>query len=281
MDMIAVENLPDAPLAVIRVGDTELSEADIAKETPFHPSASLAEAQLKAARALVVRELLGQRAAMLGLTAGNDKAGSEDENDQAVALLLERELNVPEPDEGACQRYFDTHRERFSEPTRLRVRHILLPAAPEDAKARDAHYRLGEKLLKELIAHPERFTDLAQRHSACPSKDEGGELGWLTSGQTVAELDQALQRLPVGLHDRPLASRYGWHIVSIDARQERKPLPYAQVAHKVHHSLREESTRHALRQYLLALEKEIGVQGIRLDDDPIEGSGNRRNDLGM
>jgi len=275
MDMIAVENLPDAPIPVIRVGDTELTEADIAQETPFHPASSLADAQLSAVRALVVRELLSQRAAMLGLTA------SIADDDQAVAALLERELNVPEPDETSCRRYFDTHRERFSEPTRLRVRHILLPAAPEDAKARDAHYRLGEKLLKELGEHPERFTDLAQRHSACPSKDEGGELGWLTSGQTVAELDQALQRLPVGLHDRPLASRYGWHLVSIDERQERKPLPYAQVASHVHHSLREEATRHALRQYLLALEKEIGVRGFSLDEDPIEGSSNRRGDIGL
>ncbi|WP_448681645.1 peptidylprolyl isomerase [Pseudomonas nicosulfuronedens] len=275
MDMIAVENLPDAPIAVIRVGDTELTEADIARETPFHPASSLADAQLDAVRALVVRELLAQRAAMLGLTA------SIADEDQAVAALLERELNVPEPDETSCRRYFDTHRERFSEPTRLRVRHILLPAAPEDAKARDAHYRLGEKLLRELGEHPERFTDLAQRHSVCPSKDEGGELGWLTSGQTVAELDQALQRLPVGLHDRPLASRYGWHLVSVDERQERKPLPYAQVANHVQHSLREEATRHALRQYLLALEKEIGVRGFSLDEDPIEGSSNRRSDIGL
>lgn len=276
MDMISVENLPNGPAPVIRVGDTQLTEADIARETPFHPSATLAEAQLKAARALVVRELLGQRATLLGFHVSN-----EDDSDQAVAALLERELNVPEPDEAACRRYFETHRERFSEPTRLRVRHILLPAAPEDARARDAHYRLGEKLLGELAEHPERFTELAQRHSACPSKDQGGELGWLTSGQTVAELDQALQRLPVGLHERPLASRYGWHLISIDERLERKPLPYAQVANHVHHSLREEATRHALRQYLLALEAEIGVQGVRLDDDPIEGSGNRRNDIGL
>ncbi|MCY1405557.1 Chaperone SurA [compost metagenome] len=263
MDMIAVKNLPPTPMPVIRVGDTRLTEADIARETPFHPSSSLAEAQLNAARALVVRELLAQRAAMLGLTVGSDA-----ENDQAVAALLERELNVPEPDEATCRRYFDTHRERFSEPTRLRVRHILLPAAPEDARARDAHYRLGEKLLRELAEHPERFTELAQRHSACPSKDEGGDLGWLTPGQTVAELDQALQRLPVGLYERPLASRYGWHLVSIDERQERKPLPYSQVASRVHYSLREESTRHALRQYLLALEAEFGVEGFSLAEDP-------------
>ncbi|MFK0310824.1 peptidylprolyl isomerase [Pseudomonas sp. NPDC090233] len=256
MEMIAVETLPDSPAVVIRVGDTLLSEADIAKETPFHPAGSLLEAQRSAARALVVRELLNQRAAVLGLQPG----------DETVAQLLDSELNVPEASEADSQRYFNSHRERFCQPARIKVRHILLPAAPEDARARDAHYRLGEQLQAELVEHPERFTELAQRHSACPSKDQGGELGWVSSGQTVAELDQVLQRLPVGLHDRPLASRYGWHVVSVDERVERMPLPYEQVAERVRQCLREEATRRALREYLLALEAEFGVEGFRLED---------------
>ncbi|MNV82671.1 Foldase protein PrsA 3 precursor [compost metagenome] len=89
----------------------------------------------------------------------------------------------------------------------------------------------------------------------------------MSPGQTVAELDRALQHLPEGLHERPLASRYGWHLICIDQRKEGRLLPYAQVAERVRHSLREQSTRRALRHYLLALEAEIGVEGLRLDDD--------------
>lgn len=265
MQLIAVENLPDTPAPVIRVGTVEFDEAAIARETPFHPAGSLAEAQLQAARALVVRELLSQRATMLGLPAVVDAEGKE--NDQAMAALLERDLLVPEPDEAACRRFFETHRQRFSEPTRLQVRHILLAATPDDARARDAQYRLGQKLLRQLADAPERFAELAQRHSACPSREQGGELGWLSPGQTVAELDRALQHLPVGLHERALASRYGWHVIRIDQRKEGRLLPYAQVAERVQHSLREQSTRCALRHYLLALEAEIGVEGVRLDAD--------------
>lgn len=267
MDMIAVENLPDSPLPVIRVGDTRLTEEDIARETPFHPAASLADAQLSAARALVIRELLTQRAAMLGL-----QVDDADDTEQTLATLLEHELNVPEPDADTCRRYFDSHPERFSEPVQLKVRHILLPAAPEDAKARDAQYHLALKLLAELQQHPERFTEQAQRHSACPSRDQGGDLGWLTPGQTVAELDQALQRLPVGLYERPLASRYGWHLISLDERHESTPRPYEQVSQQVQHYLREDATRQALRQYLLALETEIGVEGFRLEEQVEHGA---------
>lgn len=261
MEMIPVENLPAAPAPLIRVGEVAIDEADIAREMQYHPAASATEAQLQAARALTVRELLRQRAAALGL------APDDGEEDRALALLLERELEVPEPDEDACRRYFDSHRQRFSEPTRLRVRHILLAAAPDDARARDAQYRLGQKLLRQLGDLPERFGELAQRHSTCPSKDEGGELGWLAPGQTVAELDRALQHLPVGLHERPLASRYGWHLVSIDERREGHPLPFEHVAGRVRHTLREQATRRALRHYLLALAAEIGVKGLNLDDD--------------
>lgn len=264
MELIDTQTVQDAPAPVIRVGAVEFGEAEIARETPFHPSASLADAQLQAARALVVRELLRQRAEALGL-ALLDAEGRE--NDGALATLLERELQIPEPDEAACQRFFEHNRPRFAEPTRLRVRHILLAAAPDDARARDGQYRLGQKLLRQLGEAPGRFTELAQRYSACPSKEDDGELGWLAPGQTVAELDRALLHLPVGLHERPLASRYGWHVIAIDERHDERPLPYEQVAERVRHSLREQATRRALRHYLLALEDDIGVEGLRLDAD--------------
>ncbi|MGR2740970.1 peptidylprolyl isomerase [Billgrantia sp. Q4P2] len=265
MQMIEIAQLPGryAP-PPIKVGAKAIDEDSIAREMQYHPAATAGEAQLSAARALVVRELLRQRAVELGLVADTDDEG---DNDTAIAALLEQELEVPEPEEEACRRFFDADPERFSEPTRIAVRHILLAAAPDDAEARDAQYRLGETLIEELQGIPERFTEFAMRHSACPSKSEGGELGWLAPGQTVAELDRALQHLPEGLHDRPLASRYGWHVVSIDQRSGGQRLPFEQVVERVRYTLREQATRRALRHYLLALEAEIGVEGIELDDD--------------
>ncbi|MBB3190382.1 peptidylprolyl isomerase [Halomonas cerina] len=266
MQKIDIEQLPGgASPPPIRVGEATLDEATIAREMQYHPADSAGSAQLKAARALVVRELLRQRAAILGLVEADGDA--LDEGDATIAALLEQELDVPEPAEADCRRFHAAHPERFSEPTCLRVRHLLLAAAPDDAPARDSGYRLGETLIRELQEAPARFTELAQRHSVCPSKDQGGELGWLVPGQTVPEFDRALQRLPEGLYERPLASRYGWHVVSIDERVEGRELPYEAVADQVRHSLREQATRRALRHYLLALEAEIGVEGIVLDDD--------------
>lgn len=264
MQLISLETLPDnaqtMAIPPVWVGDVNIPADEIAREMQYHQADSVEEAQLEAARALVVRELLRQRCSELGWEV-------EDGEEAALAALLDAELEVPEPAETDCQRYFEANAERFSKPLRLAVRHILLAAAPDDAEARDRQYRLGRTLIAELQSTPERFTELAQRHSACPSKDHGGELGWLTPGQTVAELDRALQRLPEGLHDRPLASRYGWHVVSLDCREGGHAQPYAEAADRVRHTLREQATRRALRHYLLALEARLGVNGVALDDD--------------
>lgn len=263
MQKIDIEMVPGgATPPPIRVGEALIDQAEVAREMQYHPADSAGDARLKAARALVVRELLRQRAGQLGLAVDEDA-----DVEAVIAALLERELDVPEPTDEDCRRFHAAHPERFSEPTRVRVRHVLLAAAPDDAANRDGGYRLGETLIEQLSESPERFTELAQRHSACPSKDQGGELGWLAPGQTVPELDRALQHLPEGLHHRPLASRYGWHVVSIDAREAGRTPPFDEVVDRVRHGLREQATRRALRHYLLALEAELGVEGIALDED--------------
>ncbi|WP_106477812.1 peptidylprolyl isomerase [Phytohalomonas tamaricis] len=259
---IAVEALPGGPdiaLPPVRVGNVSITSEQIAQEMQYHSAPSLDEALRQAALALVVRELLHQRADELGLT--RDKKDEE----ARLAHLLEHELEVPEPDEASCQRFFAAHSERFKTPTLNKVRHILLAAAPDDIDTRDSQKRLGEELLSILCEHPERFDELVQRYSACPSREEGGQLGWIASGHTVEELDNALRHLPVGLHDRPLASRYGWHLVWIERRVDGQIQPFDQVVDRVRHTLREQSSRRALRHYLLALAESYGVEGVDLE----------------
>jgi len=248
-------------LPLITVGDQTITQDKIAQEMQYHPATDLNQAQHNAARALVVRQLLLQQAQTMGLAI-------DCEGDEAViSALLERELTVPKPQDEDCRRFHKVEIDRFSEPCQVLTRHILLAAGPDDARSRDSQYHQGQKLIQQLRDVPQRFPELAQRFSQCPSKDQGGELGWLQLGQTIPELDKVLQRLPEGLHDRPLPTRYGWHVVHIIERRESRPLPYEQVEERVRHTLTEQATRRALRHYLLALEADIGVKGFQLDPD--------------
>ena len=57
------------------------------------------------------------------------------------------------------------------------------------------------------------FAQLARRYSDCPSRAEGGDLGWNQRGRMVAEFDSVLFSLPDSAVSEPFPTRFGYHIV--------------------------------------------------------------------
>ncbi|MBC3346963.1 peptidylprolyl isomerase [Pseudomonas sp. SWRI196] len=254
---------------IISVNGVSITPQAMAQELQYHPAESREDAVYQAARALVIRELLQQRIAELGLAL--QVGAGENEEEAATRLLLEREVQVPQCDEATCLRYYESNRARFHSAPLLAVRHILLECAPDDAEARDQAHGQAENLLQRLDEFPGSFAELALNHSACPSKAQGGSLGQISKGQTVPELERQLFALPAGLVGKPLESRYGWHVISIDQRVEGQPLPYEAVATAIRTQLQQGVWQKALVQYLQTLIGAADIRGIHLQgaDSPL------------
>ena len=253
---------------IISVNQVAISPEAMAQELQYHPADSREEAVYQAASALVIRELLQQRVAELGLSL---EIGAGENEEAATRLLLEREVQVPECDEPTCLRFFENNRARFHSAPLLAVRHILLECAPDDAEARGMAHDQAEVLLQRLADFPGSFAELAERYSACPSKAQGGSLGQISKGQTVPELERQLFTLPAGLAAKPLESRYGWHVISVDQRIDGQPLPYEAVATAIRTQLQQGVWQKALVQYLQTLIGAADIRGIRLQgaDSPL------------
>ena len=254
---------------IISVNEVVISPEAMAQELQYHPADSREEAVYQAASALVIRELLQQRVAELGLSL--QIGAGENEEEAATRLLLEREVQVPECDEPTCLRFFDNNRARFHSAPLLAVRHILLECAPDDAEARGMAHDQAEVLLQRLADFPGSFAELAEKYSACPSKAQGGSLGQISKGQTVPELERQLFTLGAGLAAKPLESRYGWHVISVDQRIDGQPLPYEAVATAIRTQLQQGVWQKALVQYLQTLIGAADIRGIRLQgaDSPL------------
>ncbi|WP_095148366.1 peptidylprolyl isomerase [Pseudomonas sp. Irchel s3a18] len=254
---------------IISVNQVPITPEAMARELQYHPAPSREEAVYQAARALVIRELLQQRIAELGLSL--QLGAGENEEEAATRLLLEREVQVPECDEATCERYYDSNRARFHSAPLLAVRHILLECAPDDAEARSLAHVQAEILVQRLEEFPGSFAELAQKYSACPSKAQGGSLGQISKGQTVPELERQLFTLAPGLASKPLESRFGWHVVSVDQRIEGKALPYEVVSTAIRTQLQQGVWQKALVQYLQTLIGAADVRGIHLQgaDSPL------------
>ena len=254
---------------IISVNEVSITPEAMAQELQYHPAESREEAVYLAARALVIRELLQQRIAELGVSM--EIGAGENEEEAATRLLLEREVHVPQCDEETSLRYYENNRGRFHSAPLLAVRHILLECAPDDAEARAVAHDQAEVLLQRLEDFPGSFAELAVKYSACPSKAQGGSLGQISKGQTVPELERHLFTLAPGLASKPLESRYGWHVVSVDQRIEGMPLPYEVVSTAIRTQLQQGVWQKALVQYLQTLIGAADIRGIHLQgaDSPL------------
>lgn len=254
---------------IISVNEVAITPQAMAQELQYHPAQSREEAVFLAARALVIRELLQQRIAELGVSL--QIGAGENQEEAATRLLLEREVQVPQCDEPTSRRYYENNRARFHSAPLLAVRHILLECAPDDLEARALAHAQAEILLQRLEEFPGSFAELAGKYSACPSKAQGGSLGQISKGQTVPELERQLFMLAPGLAGEPLESRYGWHVVSVDQRIEGKPLPYEAVSTAIRTQLQQGVWQKALVQYLQTLIGAAAIRGIHLQgaDSPL------------
>jgi peptidyl-prolyl cis-trans isomerase C len=259
---------PPAPPVTVSVNGVAIPRDVIQREMQHHPAAKSIVAWQRAAEALVVRELLLQRARYLGVAGepGTDAEGRRETDEEAlIRALVEQEVTVPEPDEETCWRYYERNRSRFRSPDIYEAAHILFAASSADRAAYAQARADAEALLAILRDNPDRFAELARTHSRCPSAAQGGNLGQITRGQTTAEFERALINLqPGAICATPVESRYGIHIIRLDRKHDGRVLSYEAVAGRTANYLRESVRRRAAAQYIARLVSAAKIEGVEL-----------------
>jgi len=84
---------------------------------------------------------------------------------------------------------------------KVKVSHILVEKKSE-----------AEKILKQLKEGAD-FAELARKHSTCPSKKNGGNLGFFTRGRMVKEFEKAAFDLKKGELSDIVKTEFGYHII--------------------------------------------------------------------
>ena len=240
----------------------------VAAEAQNHaaPSGKPGFAWTAAARALAIRALLLQEAARLGLAPEPLALGPgrrEAEDEALVRAVLETRLRPRPPDEAACRAFHAARPDLFRAPALYEASHILLPAAPDDAAARAAAREVAAAILGILADEPGAFAQLVAAHSACPSAANGGRLGQIRPGDTVAEFEAALARLNEGtIAPEPVETRYGLHIVRLDARAEGAVLPFDLARPRIRDLLERAAWAHAAKRLVTELLAGAEISGV-------------------
>ena len=91
---------------------------------------------------------------------------------------------------------------------KIKAKHILVQT--ED-KARGIY---------EQIKKGKSFEALAKEYSSCPSKANGGDLGFFGKGQMVKEFESAAFSLKKGEVSKPVKTKFGFHIIKVTETEE-------------------------------------------------------------
>ncbi|HEY3566262.1 MAG TPA: peptidylprolyl isomerase [Casimicrobiaceae bacterium] len=97
------------------------------------------------------------------------------------------------------------------------ARHILIKVNEQTSEA-DAKAKIDR--LRERIVGGANFDEIARANSEDASGAKGGDLGWLSPGDTVRDFEQAMEKLPVGEVSQPIRTPFGWHLIQVLERRK-------------------------------------------------------------
>jgi len=97
-----------------------------------------------------------------------------------------------------------------------RARHILV-RINEIVSETEARNRL--LALRERIENGADFAELARQHSQDGSGPRGGDLGWLSPGDTVPDFERTMDQLAPKQLSQPVRTEFGWHLIQVLERR--------------------------------------------------------------
>jgi len=148
------------------------------------------------------------------------------------------------------QRYYNQHRDDYRVPdeVNLRLIQIRMPApGPDgkvDSKAVDAAKQKADDIVKKLKAGG-NFADLAKKESDDPSKEDGGELGWIGRGR-IPDIEDQIFALNKGQTSEVLKSSLGFNIVRVEDKRTAHVQSLDEVKSAIEPLLRQEKAARAV-----------------------------------
>ena len=140
-------------------------------------------------------------------------------------MRIEQLAAQVEPSEDDLRKLYDENRASYMLEERRRARHIVIAVNGEDDAAA---LKTAETVLAEAKAGKD-FGELAKQYSSDPSKNDGGELGFIEHRNFPGPFGDALFAMQVGEITGPVKSQFGYHIIKLEEIQPAEGQPFEAV----------------------------------------------------
>src|SRR6202011_3194524 len=251
--MVLLAGLParaDDPNPVLaKVNGSEIRQSDVAlAEEELGPSLAQMDPATKKENVLsflIDMKIVAKAAEDKKIENNEDfkKRLSFSRNRLLMDSLLASEGKAATTDEAMKKVYEDASKQITGEQE-VHARHILVETEDE-AKAVEDELKKGAD-----------FAELAKKKSKDPGASDGGDLGFFTKDQMVPEFSTVAFSLEPGKISDPVKSQFGWHIIKVEEKRNRKAPDFDQVRAQIETYV----TRKAQADYVAKLRADAKVE---------------------
>jgi len=176
-----------------------------------------------------------------------DRIAAQMQQEAYIELKIQPLSEVTEEE---AREWFEQNREAIANPEHRKLRHIFIPSL--DVPKEEALPKL-EAAKAALDSGEKDFATLARETSMDPaSKNEGGELGWVTRERLPKDFADAVWPLPL---NKPtlIETSIGLHLVEVLEQQPSQQRSFEEAKDEIMAALRSVKRREAIKDYRKAL----------------------------
>lgn len=160
--------------------------------------------------------------------------------------LLSARVEITEEE---MKEFFEQYKDFLGTEEQVKVRHILVSTQEE-----------AETLRQSLLEGAD-FAQLAREHSIdSGSAARGGDLGWVSRGQTVQAFEEAAFNSPVGEISPVVKTDFGYHVLLVEDRREAKEANFEDSKDEIRDYLMEEKLQEAYESWLRETREKADIQ---------------------
>jgi peptidyl-prolyl cis-trans isomerase SurA len=126
------------------------------------------------------------------------------------------------------------------------VKHILIKVNEVTSEA-EAKARIER--IRDRIEGGAKFDEQAKLNSEDGSAVKGGDLGWISPGDTVPDFESTMNKLKIGELSQPVRTPFGWHLIVVEERRK-QDITAERQREQARQALRQRKSDEAFQEWL-------------------------------
>jgi len=200
---------------------------------------------------MISEKLLIQEAKNIGLEKDKDVLEQIKKISEQIlvqAFLQKEILDKIQVNDGEVEEYYKKNQDKFTEKEQVHLFNILVETEEK-----------AQEILTELKTGKD-FSEIAKENSIGPSASQGGDLGYLSKGTIIPEIEDIVFALEVGELSQVVKTNFGFHVLKITDKKPERVKTLEEVKEDIRQTLLSDKQKEAFDNLIEELKSKVEIQ---------------------